>query len=237
MQVVILAGGRGTRLGALTSHRPKALVEIAGRPFLSYQLDWLARFGLTDVVLCVGHLAEPIKAFAQDGSAFGMRIQYAEEAPDCLLGTAGALKQAEPFLEEQFCVLNGDSYLPLDPRKPVEEFARRQVMALMVVFKNRSRYDASNAVVENGWVTFYSRRHPERPGVEFIDYGLRVFSKGVLGLIPAGRHADLDDLYQELVAQRQLAAYEVREPFYEIGSPSGLARFARGLQEAEVRVT
>ena len=237
MQVVILAGGLGTRLGSLTSRRPKVLVEILGKPFLSYQLEWLARYGLKDIVLCVGHLGEQIEAFAKDGGRFGMRIRYAYESPGRLLGTAGCLKRAEPLLEDRFCVLNGDSYLPMDPREPMECFVQRKLSTLMLVYKNAGHYDASNAVVNDGWVTFYSREADRaRPGVDYIDYGLRIFGRDVLELVAPDRFVDLDTLYQALIAQRRLAAYPVQEPFYEIGSSDGLARFQQYLEQAALDV-
>ena len=237
MQVVILAGGLGTRLGSLTSRRPKVLVEILGKPFLAYQLEWLARHGLKDVVLCVGHLGEQIEAFAKDGVAFGMRIRYAYEAPGRLLGTAGALKQAAPLLEERFLVLNGDSYLPVDPREPLAHFERHRLSALMLVQKNADRFDASNAAVRDGWVTFYSRGADRlRPDVEFIDYGLRIFDRSVLELIAPDRFVNLDTLYHALIAQRRLAAYPTQEPFYEVGSLHGLVRFQQYLEQAALGV-
>lgn len=234
MQVVILAGGFGTRLGALTRHRPKVLVEVAGIPFVVHQLHWLARHGLRNVVLCVGHLAEQIAEVVKDGAALGMHVDYAYESPSALRGTAGALKDAAPLLDDQFFVLNGDSYLPVDPREPLAYFQQHRLTALMMTYKNTNQFDASNTAVRGGWVTFYSRGEDrKRHGVECIDYGLRLFRKEVLDLIPSGRHVDLDTLYHALIDRRELAAYETREPFYEIGSPEGLARFEQALRELE----
>jgi NDP-sugar pyrophosphorylase family protein len=234
MQVVILAGGRGTRLRPLTNHLPKVLVEVYGKPFLQYQLGWLARYGLRDVVLCVGHLAENIEAFAKDGSAFGVHITYSREE-DTLLGTAGALKKAQTLLDDSFCVLNGDSYLPINPLKAIEYFEQARFTAMMLTFKNLGRYDKSNVIVENGFVTFYSRdRYVDE--LEFIDYGMRIFRKEVLQSIPAGCFCDLDALYQELIEQKKLAAYLVGDPFYEVGSVEGLTRFKQYVEKAGVQL-
>ena len=228
MQVVILAGGLGTRLQSISKGLPKVLVEVCGKPFLQYQLSWLAQHGLTDVVLCVGYLADQIEAFAGDGRAFGVRIHYAYEGLT-LLGTAGALKHAAPLLEEQFCVLNGDSYLPFDPREPIAYFQSQRLMAMMLTYQNRNAHDRSNAKVDGGLVTIYTRQ-PGVPGLDVIDYGLRMFRKEVLALIPEGKFCDMDMVYQQLVAQRRLAAYMVTEPFYEVGGPAGLARFVEYVQ-------
>ena len=115
MQAAIVAGGLGTRLGPLTARTPKSLVEVHGRPFLAWQLELLRRNGVTDVLLCVGHLADAMRDAVGDGRAFDLRIRYSDEA-DRRLGTAGALKWAEPLVADAFFVVFGDSYLLLDYR-------------------------------------------------------------------------------------------------------------------------
>lgn len=234
MQVVILAGGFGTRLRPLTNQLPKALADVHGKPFLQYQLSWLARYGLRDVVLCVGYLADRIQAFAKDGSPFGVHITYSYE-PHKLLGTAGALKNAEAVLHKRFCVLNGDSYLPINPINAIQQFEQARLTAMMLTFRNRGRYDKSNVRVENGFITFYSRNlHRNTPPLDFIDYGMRLFTKEVLQLIPAACFCNLDFLYQKLIERNALAAYMVTQPFYEIGSVRGLTRFKQYVQKARL---
>ena len=225
MQVVILAGGLGTRLRPLTDHLPKALVPVDGKPFLQHQLEWLAGAGVTQILLCVHHRADQIEAFAKDGRDFGLRITYAHEG-ERLLGTAGALKRAAASVADRFCVLNGDSYLPMNLQEPIREFTQRGCSAMMLAWHNQDRFDRSNAVVRDGWVIAYDRKSPG-PDFEFIDYGLRIFRHEVLALLPEEACCDLDGLYERLIAQQRLAAYVVQEPFYEIGSPEGLARFER----------
>ena len=231
IQGVVLAGGLGTRLRPWTATLPKVLMEAGGRPFLAHQLQWFARYGIREVVLCVGYLAEKVEAFAKDGRAFGVRLIYSYEG-EKPLGTAGALKKAQRFLKESFCVLNGDSYLPINPLEPIRYFRREDLTALMLTSQNRNRHDRSNTAVREGWVVAYDRRRP-RSKMEFIDYGLRLFRKEVLRLIPRG-FSDLDGLYQKLIEKNQLAAYPVKEPFYEIGGPVGLARFQRYARQARL---
>ena len=115
MQCVILAGGLATRMRPLTETIPKALLPVAGRPFLDHQLEWLAGHGVSDVVLCVGYRADAIQAHAGDGARYGLHIRYVDEA-ERLRGTAGALRLAldEGALEESFLVTYGDSFLPID---------------------------------------------------------------------------------------------------------------------------
>src|SRR6478672_6215239 len=111
--VAILAGGLATRLRPITEKIPKSLVSVAGEPFLAHQLRLLHARGLRRVVMCVGYLGEMIEQDFGDGSAFGVELRYVFDGPK-LLGTGGALRQALPLLGEEFFVLYGDSYLPID---------------------------------------------------------------------------------------------------------------------------
>jgi len=229
MQVAILAGGLAIRLGPLVSENPKSLIQICGKPFLQYQLRWLANYGLKDVVLCVSHMADKIMAYAGKGKKFGLQIRYSIEEEE-LLGTAGALKKAESLLDDVFCVLNGDSYLAVNPLDPIQCFKQGEFTAMMLTFRNHDQYEKSNVIVQNGLVRVYERQKSRR-GMESIDYGMQIFRREVLGLIPPNCFTNLDLLYQKLVEQEKLAAYEVCEPFYEIGSAQGLARFRQYVEK------
>src|SRR5438105_538898 len=112
MQAVILVGGEGTRLRPLTSTVPKPLVPLVDRPFISFMLEWLRSHGVDDVIMSCGFLATSVRNVLGDGSGLGMRLRFVEE-PDAR-GTAGALKLAEPMLEERFLMLNGDVLTDLD---------------------------------------------------------------------------------------------------------------------------
>ena len=115
LPVAILAGGLSTRLRPITENIPKALVDVAGKPFIARQLEYLRRQGITRVVLCLGHLGEQVEALVGDGAAFGLDVGYSWDGPR-LLGTGGALKRALPLLGGQFFVFYGDSYLQIDFR-------------------------------------------------------------------------------------------------------------------------
>jgi NDP-sugar pyrophosphorylase family protein len=219
--VAILAGGLATRLRPLTEKIPKVLVHVAGKPFLTHQLDLLRRQGLTRVVLCLGHLGEMVREQFGDGSAHGVRLDYSFDGP-VLLGTGGALKQARPWLGEKFFVLYGDSYLPIDFAPVADCFERSGKLGLMTVYRNEGRYDTSNVVFANGEIVVYDKK-ARLPEMRHIDYGLSVFRATALDEYPPGVKFDLAELMQRLVARRQLAGFEVLERFYEIGSPGGLA--------------
>src|SRR3990172_7010044 len=120
--VAILAGGLATRLRPITEKIPKALIEVAGRPFIFRQLDYLRGQGIARVVLCTGYLGEQIEAVVGDGHAFGLDVGYSPDGPT-LLGTGGTLKRALPLLGERFFVLYGDSFLPCDFLEVQQAFA------------------------------------------------------------------------------------------------------------------
>lgn len=223
MQVVILAGGLGTRLKAVAPDLPKALVPVAGKPFIEHQLALLRRHGLYDVLLCVGHMADKIERHLGDGSPFGFRIRYSYEDPAALLGTGGALLNAVSLLAESFLVMYGDSYLPTDYSAVVQAFTTRNQRAMMCVFRNEGQWDQSNVRVEGGHVVFYSKS--ARSGdADFIDYGLSAYRKSVIqGYQGVTLPLDLARVQEDLVRRGEMAAFEVKERFYEIGKPEGLA--------------
>ena len=226
MQAAILAGGLATRLKPLTADIPKSLVTIKGsKTFLEYQLDFLRAGGVTDIVLCIGHLGEQIEEFFGDGSKFGVRIRYSREG-ETLLGTAGALKKAASLLEDEFFIMYGDSYLFLDFTNIMCYFKNQSKLALMTVYKNRGRYDKSNTVVADNLVRRYSKQ-AVTGDMDYIDYGATILRQPVLELVPADRPYSLEELFPRLIARDELLAYEVKDRFYEIGSPEGLQEFKK----------
>ena len=227
LPVAILAGGLATRLRPLTEKIPKALVEIAGRPFIDWQLELLAKQGIEHVVVCAGHLGEMIEAHVGDGSRFGLAVSFTYDG-ETLLGTGGAIRKALPLLGDEFFVLYGDSYLPIDYRAVARAFAASRKPGLMTVFRNDGQWDASNVWIEGDEVRMYDKS-AGFPQMHHIDYGLTVFRKEVFA-----RHAerfDLAEVMKDLVGRREMAAFAVAERFYEIGSLEGIADLERFLRK------
>ncbi|MES1174700.1 MAG: NTP transferase domain-containing protein [Myxococcales bacterium] len=230
MQVVILAGGLATRLGARTRRLPKALIPIAGRPFLAWQLEVLARSGFRQVLLCIGHFADQIREFLGDGAAFGVTVAYSEDGPE-LLGTGGALRRALHLLEPTFLVTYGDSYLPFDYSAPLRDLeAHPGALGTMSVFKNDGAWDRSNSAVEGERVVRYAKGSDDA-SLHFIDYGALALRRTVIAERAADRPFALESIQGELAASGKLRAYEAPERFFEIGSEAGIrdleARLAR----------
>ena len=219
--VAILAGGLATRLRPATNTTPKALLNVAGEPFLLHQLRLLQSQGFRKIVLCVGFLGEMIKAEIGNGSGIGLQIIYSFDGPT-LLGTGGALKHAIPELGQHFVVLYGDSYMPADYAAIVEAFVLSAKPALMTVFKNEGRWGASNVQFEGGQIQSYDKK-VRTPQMRHIDYGIGVLTADVFACFNDNAPFDLADVYSRLVSEKKMAAYEVKRRFYEIGSAEGLA--------------
>ncbi len=227
MQCVILAGGLGTRMWPVAKTVPKTLLPVAGRPFADWQLAWLAAAGVTSVVYCIAFLGEQVRDHVGTGASHGLSVSYVDEGEE-LRGTAGALRLAldQGELDERFLVLYGDSWLQVDPADVYVAARDSGLPALMTVFRNDGRFDASNVEFADGLVTRYEKGlGPSTPAsMRWIDYGLSVFARDVVATrVPPGEVADLAPLCTALAAERNLAGYLVTERFYEIGSPSGLA--------------
>ncbi len=232
--VAILAGGLATRLRPLTDKIPKVLVTVAGKPFLAHQLQLLQRQGIQRAVLCVGHLGKMVVDEFGDGHAWDIRLDYSFDGPT-LLGTGGAIRRALPQLGDQFFVLYGDSYLTT-PFHPVAEcFVRSGKSGLMTVYRNDGKFDTSNIVFQDGRIRVYDKKN-RQPDMQYIDYGLSLFRASVFQERPADTAFDLAEVMAQLVARGEMAGFEVRDRFYEIGSVTGLAELEQLLARRRDRI-
>jgi len=219
--VAILAGGLATRLRPLTEKIPKILLPVAGKPFLTHQLELLRGQGVQRVVLCLGYLGGMVVEEFGDGQEHGVHLDYSFDGP-VLLGTGGALRLALPKLGEKFFVLYGDSFLPT-PFRPITDFFEESgKLGLMTVYRNEGLYDTSNVVFGEGKIKIYDKKS-RLPEMRYIDYGLSLFKASVFAGYPENEKFDLADVMSRLVNEKQLAGYEVPDRFYEIGSHAGLA--------------
>lgn len=214
----------------MTDDRPKALVTVAGEPFLTHQLRLLHSQGLRRIVLCLGYLGEMVKEYYGSGDGFDLQIDYSFDAPQ-LLGTGGALKRALPKLGERFMVLYGDSYLPTNYARIMQAFVACDNRAMMTVFKNESLWDKSNVEFDGNRILRYDKTSADNT-LRYIDYGLGLFHSSAFDGWPPDQPFDLEDVYRRLLRTEQLAGFEVSERFYEIGSPAGLRELAQFLSSS-----
>lgn len=218
--LALLAGGLASRLRPHTLSVPKAMIEVAGEPFIAHQLRLMRREGVAHVVLCVGYLGEQIETFVKDGRQFGVEVDYCYDGPR-LLGTGGALRKALPQLGSEFLVMYGDSWLDTTFAPIVAAFRDSGRPALMTVFRNRGQWDVSNVWYENGVIKRYDKLD-RVPQMQYIDWGLSMVKAEPLLRQSADTAFDLAEIYACLAGAGQLAGYEVTTRFYEIGSKEGL---------------
>lgn len=221
LPIAILAGGIARRLRPITETIPKALVEVAGAPFIVQQLRLLKEHSFEKAVICAGYRGEMIEEVVGNGGAWGLDVTYSYDGPD-LLGTGGALAKALPLLGGAFFVLYGDSYLECDYRDIQAAFFACGKMGLLTVFHNASVWDTSNIVYSAGSITAYDKKKMTSQ-MQYIDYGVSVLQKEAVAAAGFESESfDLADVYRRLVDRRRIAGYEVTRRFYEIGSHAGL---------------
>ncbi len=231
---IILAGGRGTRMAKYTHDRPKALIDVSGRPFLFYQLEKLKREGVLYTVISSGYRSEMIEDYVAE-SKTDMKVDVVPDgaAP---LGTGGAIKKCVEELQEipeNFFVLYGDSFLPISYRDLGENFERHndKFRALMTVYQNEDLLDKSNCEFVDDLQVSYNKKHPT-PSMKYIDYGISILSRDVVKqYLPSNENIDLADVYTEMSQKGEIMGHEVSQRFYEIGSESGLQEFTQWSQK------
>ena len=223
--LVLLSGGLATRLRPVSHSIPKSLIDIGGRPFIEYQLELLKKQGIEDVIICLGYLGEQIEELIGNGEKFGINIKYSYDG-DKLLGTAGAIKKALPYLPDTFFVMYGDSYLPIDFKDVSDLFKKNKNSALMTVLENNNKWDKSNVIFEGNYVVKYNKK-VLLPEMNFIDYGLGILTKECFNRVRKGEICDLANVYKSLAEEGQLLGFEVKKRFYEIGSFDGIEEFKK----------
>lgn len=227
--VAILAGGLATRLRPLTETIPKSLIEIAGRPFICHQLDYLQEQGVRSVVLCIGYLGNMIKEIVGNGHAWSIKIKYSTDGPEPL-GTGGAIKKALPLLGSHFFILYGDSYLPVNYKNVKNAYDLSRKKGLMTILKNENQWDKSNVEFVDGRIVDYNK-FTSNDRMRYIDYGLGLLDASVIESYDTEKPFDLSDVYNKLSMTGNLAGYEVFDRFYEIGSHQGIVDTQRYLQK------
>lgn len=232
MQAVILAGGLGTRLRPVTEQIPKVMVPVNGKPFLLHLVELLKSNGVNDAILCIGYLGGKVRNFFEHERSPGLKIRYSEEKEE-LLGTGGALKQAQNLLENHFFVINGDTYLPLDYAEVERTFLNRGKKALMVAYDNQEDTGVKNNVaLDENLMVIKHDKGGHSPDLKFVEAGVLVLKREALELIRKGSRISLEKgLYPGLIQQGQLAAYVTGQRFYDIGTMEQKRNFEELLQK------
>ena len=232
-RVFILAGGLGTRLRGLFPDQPKAMVPIAGRPFLWHQVALLAGQGFRDFVFCVGFRAEQIVVYFGDGAAWNLRIAYSREPLP--LGTAGALRQAASFFTGSALVLNGDTYLDTDFRDLLAQHGERSAPAALgtlglVQVADCSRY-GEVLLAPDRRLRQFAEKTSAPPHAGLVNAGAYVFEPAILEAIAPGRAVSLEhETFPALLsAGAALYGAPLDGTFVDIGTPEGYAALEQQL--------
>ena len=229
MKAFVLAGGFGTRLRPRFGDLPKPLVPLAGRPFLERQLAWLHAAGIREAVLCVGYGADQVRAALGDGGSLGVRIVYSAEREP--LGTGGALKLAEPFVDGPSLVANGDTLVTCEPW--AIERARWESGWIGAIGLFRVAEAASRGRVEcgpDGRVLRFLEKDPEHRGPAWVNGGVYTFSAALWRHLPAGPSSLERDVLPALAERGRLGGVQVDGEFFDIGTPEEWERAARSLR-------
>jgi len=225
MTVFVLVGGLGTRIAELYPDRPKALVPVAGRPFIDHVLASLAGRGLTDVVLCAGHRAESLTAHVGDGARFGLRARTVVE--DEPRGTAGALAFARRQVghpDETFLALNGDTWAEYDTKAMLalhEGLGADATLACYRVDESAARGTVETS--DDGRLVGFREKASAGPG--WVSGGVYALEPGALEGIGPGESWSLEtDVFPALLAAgRTIGAWRAPGRFWDMGTPAGRA--------------
>ncbi len=226
---MILVGGQGTRLRPLTSKVPKPIVQLVDRPFMVYMLEWLHGHGIDDVIMSCGFLAESVRAVLGDGSAYGLRLRFVEE-PDPR-GTAGAVKLAEPMLDERFLMLNGDVLTDIDLGEQIaqhEASGARATLALARV-PDPSAYGMVLLNEDRSVSEFVEKPSADGgarpPAGALISAGAYVLEREVLSLVEPDRNVSIErEVWPQLIGNG-LYGYPSEAYWMDIGTPE---RYLKG---------
>ncbi len=219
MQAVILVGGEGTRLRPLTSTVPKPVVPLVDRPFIVYMLEWLARHGVDDVILSCGFLATSVRNVLGDGSKFGLRLRFVEEPEP--LGTAGALRYAQSFLDERFLMLNGDVLTDIDLGAQLAQHERtgaRATLALVAV-DDPSAYGLVRLGADNAVLQFVEKPAADEADTNLISAGAYVLERAVVDMIEPQRNVSIErEIWPALIGEG-LYGFPSSAYWLDIGTP------------------
>lgn len=239
MKVVIMAGGKGTRIAAINSELPKPMLSILGRPVLEYEIDCLKKQGYMDITIVIGHLGDIIQNYFDDGSKWGVSIQYILEKEP--LGTAGALYYLKDRLSEDFLLLNGDIIFDIDIKRMQRYHNMHDGIATIFTHPNNHPYDSGIIMTDQNdcvqeWL-YKEREHlwyKNRVNAGIHMFSPRIFDKKY-GLYQEMKKLDLDrDVLKPLMTRKELYAYHSSEYVKDMGTPDRLMQVCEDIQSGKV---
>jgi len=211
---IILSGGKGTRVKKYTKIKPKCLVDVNGKPFLYHQLKYLKKNNLKKIIISIGYLGKKVEKYLEQNIDF----IHTKTIDDGIkpLGTGGATLKALKYLNKNFFIIYGDSYLNFDLKKMI----KKKNLATMAIFKNKNKYDKSNIELKKLKKILYFKKNSKK-GLKYIDYGVSYVNKQIFKGINRKKF-DLSEFYQQISKKNMLEGFVVKKRFYEIGSYKGI---------------
>lgn len=225
MKVVILAGGKGTRMGSLSQNIPKPMISIAGKPILQHQIEFAKRFNLTEIFMLTGYKGEVIEDYFGNGEHWGVNISYYRE--NTPLGTAGAVKEIEDYLNDYFLVFYGDVILDIDLDSLIQFHSKITPLATLVVHPNDHPYDSDLIEINNEGrvIMFHSKPHKQDIFLRnLVNAALYILSPEIMNFVSKGVYADFGkDVFPKVVNSGKIVyAYNTPEYMKDIGTPERL---------------
>lgn len=215
-QAVILAGGQGIRLRPLTYKIPKPMIRFYHKPFLGYLIELLKKNGIKEVVILTGYLHEKIEDYFKDGKKWGVAIKYSFSPPET--DTGQRIKNAEKLIADEFLLLYGDNYWPLNLKKHEEYFRERNVLGMVTIYRNLDIYTKNNIFVnEKGYVEIYDETK-KNPLLNGVDIGFFIFKKEILKYLPKTNSHFESWVLPKLIQQKQLAGFLTNHKYYGLSN-------------------
>ena len=215
MKAVILAGGLGTRLRPLTNNKPKPMLPVGEKPILEHLIEWTKKGGVKSIVICVSYLRKSIEDYFEDGSKFGVKIEYAISNKP--LATAGQLKTAEEFIDDDFVCMYGDSIFNFSLKNMINQHVTKKSFVTMSL--NEFKTNLPYGVIEtskNGKVTSWNEK-PEIKGN--VNMGCYVMNPNIFDLIPKNKAYGMDDVIKKAMKKKQAVnSFITKKGFTDIGN-------------------
>lgn len=238
MKAVILAGGKGTRLGSLTREIPKPMIPIGGVPLLHHQVNLLVKYGITEIILLVNYLSRPIRDYFGNGEKFGAKISFFEEKEP--LGTTGGLKEIQPELTDDFLVFYGDVMINMDLNRLIRFHKEKNSQCTLVLHPNNHPYDSDLAETDDsGKITaFHSKPHDKSQWYHnLVNAGVCIFSPVIFNYIQKGKKADFGrDIFPVIYGDLRMYGYHTSEYLKDMGTPDRLAAVQSDYNSGRIRL-
>ena len=221
MKAVILAGGLGTRLQPYTTFLPKAMLPLGDKPLLEHLIEWIKNNGVDSFVLCVSYLRKTIEDYFEDGSRFGVKIEYA--VANRPLATAGQLKTAQEFLDETFVCVYGDSIFEFSLKNMIDYHRKKKAFVTMGLSEYKTKLPYGFIEMDKTNRVKVWQEKPEIKGN--INIGCYVMEPEILNLIPEGKPYGMDLVIRSALAKRnKVSGYPIKKGFLDIGDKTSYRR-------------